>query len=54
MGKTEEDGNGLKLGFLKAVQPNSFQSWSLPFATSKLMLRRHICLSRISACAIYK
>ena len=24
MGKTEEDWNGLKLGFLKAVQPNSF------------------------------
>ena len=24
MGKTEEDGNVLKLGFLKAVQPNSF------------------------------
>ena len=24
MGKTEEDSNGLKLGFLKSVQPNSF------------------------------
>ena len=24
MGKTEEDGNGLKLEFLKTVQPNSF------------------------------
>ena len=24
MGKTEEDFNGLKLGFLKTVQPNSF------------------------------
>ena len=24
MGKTEEDWNGLKLGFLKTVQPNSF------------------------------
>ena len=24
MGKTDEDGNGLKLGFLKTVQPNSF------------------------------
>ena len=23
-GKTEEDRNGLKLGFLKTVQPNSF------------------------------
>ena len=24
MGKSEEDWNGLKLGFLKTVQPNSF------------------------------
>ena len=24
MGKTEEDWNGMKLGFLKTVQPNSF------------------------------
>ena len=24
MGKTEEDWNGFKLGFLKPVQPNSF------------------------------
>ena len=24
MGKTEEDWNGLKLGLLKTVQPNSF------------------------------
>ena len=24
MGKTEEDWNGLELGFLKTVQPNSF------------------------------
>ena len=24
MGNTEEDFNGLKLGFLKTVQPNSF------------------------------
>ena len=24
MGKTEEDWNGLKLGFLKTVQPHSF------------------------------
>ena len=24
MGKTEEDWSGLKLGFLKTVQPNSF------------------------------
>ena len=28
MGKTEEDWNGLKLGFLKTVQPNSFSKFS--------------------------
>ena len=27
MGKTEEDWNRLKLGFLKTVQPNSFSKW---------------------------
>ena len=27
MGKTEEDWNGLKLGFLKTVQPNSFSKF---------------------------
>ena len=42
MGKTEEDWNGLKLGFLKTVQPNSF----MLLASSKMMLSRHICLSR--------
>ena len=26
MGKTEEDSNGLKYGFLKIVQPNSFSN----------------------------
>jgi len=28
MGKTEEDWNGLKLGFLKTVQPNSFSKFA--------------------------
>ena len=27
MGKTEDDWNGLKLGFLKTVQPNSFSTF---------------------------
>ena len=27
MGKNEEDWNGLKLGFLKTVQPNSFSKF---------------------------
>ena len=54
MGKTEEDWNGLKLGFLKTVQLTVFQSWSLLLATSRIMLRRHICLSRISDFFIYR
>ena len=53
MGKTQEDSNGLKLGFLKTVQPNSFSKLILLLATSKMMLRRHICLSRISDFVIY-
>ena len=32
MGKTEEDWNGLKLGFLKTVQPDSFSSKVIPAA----------------------
>ena len=28
MGKTEEDWSGLKLGFLKTVQPNSFSKFN--------------------------
>ena len=27
LGKTEEDQNGLKLGFLKTVKPNSFSKF---------------------------
>ena len=53
MGKTEVDWNGLKLGFLKTVQSNSF-SMLIPAACNfKIMLRRHICLSRISDFVIY-
>ena len=32
MGKTEEDLNGLELGFLKTVQPNSFSIKLIPAA----------------------
>ena len=53
IGKTEEDWNGLKLGFWKLFSLTVFQSWSLLPATSKIMLRRHICLSRISDFVIY-
>ena len=34
MGKTEEDWNGLKLGFLKTVQPNSFSKLILAWISS--------------------
>ena len=50
MGKTEEDWNGLKLGFLKTVQSNSF--WKLipaacNFKNNAQETYRRICLSRI-------
>ena len=47
MGKIETDWNK---GFWKlfSLTCTIFQSWSLAFATSKTMLRRHICLSPIS------
>ena len=45
MGKTEEDRNGLKFGFLKTVQPNSFSKLIPAACNFKIMLRRHICLS---------
>ena len=47
MGKTEEDWNGLKLGFLKTVQPNSFSKLIPAACNLRIMLRRHICLSRV-------
>ena len=53
MGKTEEDCNGLKLGFSKTVQPNSFSELIPAASTSKIMLRRHICLSWICDFVIY-
>ena len=42
MGKTEEDSNGLKLGFLKTVQPNSLSKLIPAACNFKIMLRRHI------------
>ena len=47
MGKTEEDWNGLKSGFLKTVQPNSFSKLISAACNCKVMLRRHIFLFRI-------
>ena len=57
MGKTEEDWNGLKLGFLKTVQPNSF----LKFISAVFSFKNNaqgtylliICLSLISDFDIY-
>ena len=48
MGKTEEDLNGLKLGFLKTVQPNSFSKLISAVCNVKNNAQEHICLSRIS------
>jgi len=38
MGKTEEDRNGLKLGFLKTVQPNSFSKLILSAFIFKIIV----------------
>ena len=52
MGKTEEDWNGLKLGFLKTVQPNSF-SKLIPAAYNFKNNAQETYLSRISDTVIY-
>ena len=52
MGKTEEDWNGLELGFLKTVQPNSF--WKLIRAACNIKNNaQETYLSRISDFVIY-
>ena len=54
MGKTEEDWNGLKLGFLKTVQPNSFSKLIHAACSFKTNAQETIiCLSRISDFVIY-
>ena len=54
MSKTEEDWNGLKLGFLKTVQPNSF-SKLIPAACNfkNNAQETYSVLSRISDFVIY-
>ena len=55
MDKPEEDKNGLKLGILKTVQPNSF-SKLIPAACNfknNAQETHYICLSRISDFVIY-
>ena len=46
--KTEEDLNGLKSGFLKTVQPNSFSKLISAVCNVKNNAQEQICLSRIS------
>ena len=51
-GKIEEDWNGLKLGFLKTVHPNSF-SKLIPAACNVKNNAQETYLSRISDFVIY-
>ena len=53
MGKTEEDWNGLKFTAHLLFSLTVFQSLSLLFAASKIMLKGHICLSLVSDFVIY-
>ena len=53
MGKTEEDWNGLKLGFLKTVQPDSFSKLIPAACNFKNNARETYFLSRISDFVIY-
>ena len=53
MGKTEEDWNGLKLGFLKTVQPNSFSKLIPASCNFKNNAQETFCLSQISDFVIY-
>ena len=51
MGKTEEDGNGLKLGFLKTVQPNSFSTLISAVCNLKNNAQEtHLFVSNLSLC----
>ena len=43
MGKTEKDSNGLKLGLLKTVQPNSFSKLIPSACNFKYNAQAHIC-----------
>ena len=52
MGKTEEDRNGLKLGFWKTVQPNSFSKFISAVCNFKNNAQVTY-LSRISDFVIY-
>ena len=53
MGKTEEDWNGLKLGFLKTVQPNSFSKLIPAACNFKNNAQETYLFVRISNIVIY-
>ena len=52
MGKTEEDWNGLKLGFLKTVQPNSFSKLIPAACNFKNSLRSKRFLTKLTLSSI--
>ena len=53
MDKTEEDWNGLKLGFLKTVQPNSFSKLIPAACNFRNNAQETYFLSRIPDFVIY-
>ena len=53
MGKTEDDWDGLKLGFLKTVQPNSFSKFFSAVYSFKNNAWGTYLLSLISDSVIY-
>ena len=53
MGKTEQDWNGLKFGFLKTVQPNSFSNFapaSCKFKNNAQERYSFVCLTALILC----
>ena len=53
MGKTEEDLNGLKLGFLKTVQPNSFSKFISAVCSFKNYAQGHFFVSNLWFCHLH-
>ena len=54
MGKTEEDRNGLKLGFLKTVQPNSFSKLISVVCNFKNTAQEtYLCVSNLWFCHLH-
>ena len=53
MGKTEEDWNGLKLGFLKNVQPNSFSKFISVVYSFKNNTQTYLFVSNFWFCHLH-